>query len=285
MADRYAVATGDWNNTATWSTSSGGAPGASFPTSADAAILDATSGSITVTVNVTSACASLTATGYTGTLTFGSVTLTSSGSVTLGSGMTMTGTGAGQLRINSGTMTSNGISTTLPTLGLGGSVTLNTNGTTWTNISVISSGTYTLSSNLQATTLAVTGISAPIFAGAFNISIGTLSVQPTFSATLIFQSGQTVAISTAITAGWSTGTTTIRASTASSSVIFTYSGLASAATLTRIIFTDIDASGGTALDNWYGGTLTRTSGITNRTSADIGGGSGLLGSIFSSVVR
>ena len=46
----------------------------------------------------------------------------------------------------------------------------------------------------------------------------------------------------------------------------------------KVAFTDVDFSTYstpvTGLDNWYGGTLTRCTGITNRTSADIGGTSG-----------
>lgn len=52
MASRFAVATGDWNNTATWSASSGGAAGASFPVAGDDVFLDAASGAIVVTINV-----------------------------------------------------------------------------------------------------------------------------------------------------------------------------------------------------------------------------------------
>lgn len=65
MADRYWVGgTGSWNSTAKWSTTSGGASGASVPTSVDNAIFDASSGSgavhYTVTVSASSTCANLT---------------------------------------------------------------------------------------------------------------------------------------------------------------------------------------------------------------------------------
>ena len=55
-ADRYSVATGNWNVNATWSATSGGAPGASFPVAGDNAFIE---GGFTVTVNVASACANL----------------------------------------------------------------------------------------------------------------------------------------------------------------------------------------------------------------------------------
>jgi fibronectin-binding autotransporter adhesin len=65
MADRYWVGgAGSWNSTTKWSTTSGGASGASVPTSADNAIFDASSGSgavhYIVTVTDSSTCANLT---------------------------------------------------------------------------------------------------------------------------------------------------------------------------------------------------------------------------------
>ena len=65
MADRYWVGgTGNWNSTTKWSTSSGGASGASVPTSSDNAIFDANSGTahFTVTVTDNATCADLTIT-------------------------------------------------------------------------------------------------------------------------------------------------------------------------------------------------------------------------------
>jgi hypothetical protein len=95
MADRYAVATGNWNSTGTWSATSGGASGASFPTSSDNAIFDAASGAITVTVNVDSACVDLLMNGsggaspFTGTFAGnGSSILSIYGSVSLSGSMT-----------------------------------------------------------------------------------------------------------------------------------------------------------------------------------------------------
>lgn len=82
MADRYWVggtATWDSTTTANWSATSGGAGGASVPTSADNVFFDANSGTVTVTVPqlsgsggvlITGApiCANLNFTGFTGTL-------------------------------------------------------------------------------------------------------------------------------------------------------------------------------------------------------------------------
>jgi len=66
---RYAVASNNWNNTATWSATDGGAPGASVPTAADDVFLTALSGAIVVTLTATASCRSLNCTGFTGTLT------------------------------------------------------------------------------------------------------------------------------------------------------------------------------------------------------------------------
>jgi fibronectin-binding autotransporter adhesin len=63
MADRYWVGgTGSWSSTAKWSTTSGGASGASVPTSSDNAIFDANSAAAHYTVTVTdnATCADLT---------------------------------------------------------------------------------------------------------------------------------------------------------------------------------------------------------------------------------
>jgi hypothetical protein len=90
MADRYLVATGNWNSTDTWSDETGGDPGASFPTASDNVFLDANSGAVTLTVNVSSACLNFDCTGFTGTLA-GSVQLAVWGTVfKLAAGMTHT---------------------------------------------------------------------------------------------------------------------------------------------------------------------------------------------------
>jgi len=55
-ADRYSVATGNWNQNSTWSATSGGAPGASFPGSGDNAIIE---GGYTVAITANAACINL----------------------------------------------------------------------------------------------------------------------------------------------------------------------------------------------------------------------------------
>lgn len=75
MPNRYWVGgDGTWNSTDTthWSATSGGAGGASVPTSADSAYFDAASGVSVVTLGETVTCNAVIATGFTGTLAFGS---------------------------------------------------------------------------------------------------------------------------------------------------------------------------------------------------------------------
>jgi hypothetical protein len=92
MANRYWVTggTGDWSSTSNWSATSGGASGASVPTTADAVFFNANSGTGTATVNnVTVSALSLNCTGFTGTIigAGGSSNISCVGNVTLNSTM------------------------------------------------------------------------------------------------------------------------------------------------------------------------------------------------------
>ena len=97
MAARFWVTggTGDWNSTTNWSATTGGASGASVPGSSDTATLDASSGSGTVTLDISPDIQTLTMTGFTGTLAFGTntISLNSTGTIFTGATtMTVTGT-------------------------------------------------------------------------------------------------------------------------------------------------------------------------------------------------
>lgn len=91
MADRYWVGgTGNWTDTARWSTSSGGPGGASVPTSSDNAFFNGSSGTGVATAQPGSNnCAALDCTGYTGTLALNG-SLSVFGNLTFSSGMTFT---------------------------------------------------------------------------------------------------------------------------------------------------------------------------------------------------
>ena len=100
MANRFWVGgSGNWSDTAHWSTTTGGASGASVPTSADNAIFDALSNTTayTVTVDVTANCLDLNFSAAplvsgTITLAFGANYLRFYGNLTLLAGMLFTST-------------------------------------------------------------------------------------------------------------------------------------------------------------------------------------------------
>jgi hypothetical protein len=97
MASRFWVTggTGNWNSTTNWSATSGGASGASVPSTADTATFNASSGSGTATLDISPTVQTLTMTGFTGTLAFGTntISLNSTGTIFTGATtMTVTGT-------------------------------------------------------------------------------------------------------------------------------------------------------------------------------------------------
>jgi len=118
MAARFWVTggTGNWSSTTNWSATSGGASGASVPGSADTATLNASSGSGTVTLDISPDIQTLTCTGFTGTLAFGTntISLNSTGTIFTGA-TTMTVTGTPQIICTNSSATSRTISPTAVT--------------------------------------------------------------------------------------------------------------------------------------------------------------------------
>jgi hypothetical protein len=96
MATKYWVGgNGNWSSLTNWRTTSGGAVVTTAPGSADAAVLDANSGASVVTVDSNITIQTLTCTGFTGTLAFGTntISLNSTGAIFTGATtMTVTGT-------------------------------------------------------------------------------------------------------------------------------------------------------------------------------------------------
>jgi hypothetical protein len=150
MADRYWVlGTGSWSstNTVNWSTSSGGAGGASVPTAADNVFFDANSnvgtGAFTVTMqNSPRVCNDFTASGLDGTMTLAgtSIGLTVSGSLTF-QATNFTRTYSGTTTFNA---TTTGKTVTTNGVAFGAGVTFNGVGGGWTLGSAISLGSNTL---------------------------------------------------------------------------------------------------------------------------------------------
>jgi hypothetical protein len=148
MADRYWVGgTGSWSstNTANWSTSSGGAGGASVPTAADNVFFDAGSdsgGAFVVTLTIAPrVCKDLTIASLNFGMTLaGTIGLTVSGSLSFpATNFTRTYTG-----ITTFNATTTGQTITTNGVVFGDAVTFNGVGGEWTLGSAFSCGTYTL---------------------------------------------------------------------------------------------------------------------------------------------
>lgn len=161
MASRYWVAGGDgnWSSITNWSATSGGASGASVPGSSDAAFFDANSGAGTATVDSSVTIQTLTMTGFTGTLAFGTntISLNSTGTIFTGA-TTYTVTGTPVINCTNSTSTARTISPTAPTE----SNAISFNITAGT-------GTVTFSSNCAVKTLDFTGFTGTLNANARTI--------------------------------------------------------------------------------------------------------------------
>jgi hypothetical protein len=147
MADRFWVGgSANWDaNTGRWSATSGGAGGATVPTTSDDVYFDANSGAITATLSGARSCKNLIFTGFTGTFNFGTYTLTCAGTTVLFvSGMTVSTTSGTLLMNSAGTNTITSAGKTLPMIiisGVGGTTTLQDN-LTCTGISLLNATTF-----------------------------------------------------------------------------------------------------------------------------------------------
>jgi hypothetical protein len=168
MANRFLVSggNGDYDSTTNWSTTSGGASGASFPLIGDDIIIDANSLNAPLNINVVSACKSFTASNYTGTISMLSNLsvngTTNTGNITLSAGMVITGVG-NFIKVftgTTGTITSNGVvfdcnfifqAAAATTTTITGAMQVNGN-ITWslnsTDINTINSGTISVGGDI-----------------------------------------------------------------------------------------------------------------------------------------
>jgi len=157
-ADRYLVATGNWNATSSWSATSGGGSGASVPVAGDNVFIE---GDRTLTVTTNAACASITfASGaaFTSILNINSgITLTVSGTITI----PRTGTADfNRLAVGAGILSV-------------GNIAFTNGGGTNRHEMTISTGTVTVSGNITAT--GATGSATITFSGAGLLQIaGTM---------------------------------------------------------------------------------------------------------------
>jgi hypothetical protein len=222
MADRYWVGgTAIWDATAgtKWSTTSGGAGGASVPTSADDVYIDVNSGVVTVTVtNALASCRNLSFTSPAGDFagTFaGPVQINISGSLTLVQGMTRTFTGA--LLFNSTTAQTircNGIS-------LDSQITFNG-----------VAGSWALQDNLtNAAARTVTLTNGSIALGANTLSTGLFSSTNTNTRTLDFGTGKILLSGNNATV-WNTADVSTMTVAGSRTVDLSYAGATGTRTIT-----------------------------------------------------
>ena len=268
MADRYWVGgTANWDGTAgtKWATTSGGAGGASVPTSADAVFFtNLSTGTCTIATGNTGAL-SINCTGFTGTLA-GTGDITVSGSVTLVAGMTFSYSGnltvVGTATITSagktfgGAFFVNGAGITV-SLADDIRVTLNivvTQGTFTTNNSIVtaagfnSSNSNTRTVNLGSSTVTFTGVS-PINFGTntgLTFNAGTSSIICSAAAATIIGGGGAAA--TGVTF-YNVSFTSTTASTHVISSINTFNNLTitapSAAGVTQVAFDSRQTINGT----------------------------------------
>lgn len=167
MANRYWVGgTATWDGTAgtKWATTSGGAGGASVPTSTDDVFFDGNSGANTVTIGITSGAKSINCTGFTGTLT-GTSAITVFGDVTLVSGMTFTHTG---------TKTISGTATIITAGKTFGALTIDWPGITVSLGDAINLGNFNLT--VTAGTFTTTASNYSVTAARITLQGGTLTL-------------------------------------------------------------------------------------------------------------
>jgi len=162
MAERHFINGGVnllWSTTGNWSLTEGGAGGQAVPTAAEDVFFDAGSPDCTINTS-TRACKTLTASAYTGTLTFDQ-DLQVSGNITIGANMNFAGAATNELyMIAAGTWTTNG--KTIPQdIMIGGFL----------------SGTVTLADALTTSgLLSLTNATSTTFAGDFHITAATCNI-------------------------------------------------------------------------------------------------------------
>jgi hypothetical protein len=258
---------------ANWANSSGGAGGVIIPTQNDAVIVDSSSGSPTITLSAVPACASLTTTGATCTLS-STGTLQLNGSMTLSATTTWSATGIMSI-IGTGTVTTNAVSLASPITiaGISQTVTLGSALTT-TGAITLTNGTLALG-GFDANCLTFTGTGTAARGVTFgtnyvNItSTATGTVLDITTATLFTPSGaggfKLTGAASAVTRTIVVGTTGGAATTAPN--VFVAAGSDTVAITTAswvgdLIFTGFTGTYAPAAATTVAGSLTAVSGMT-----------------------
>jgi len=213
MAARFWVTggTGNWNDTSNWSATTGGASGASVPGSADTATFNASSGSGTATLDISPDIQTLTCTGFTGTLAFGTntISLNSTGTIFTGA-TTMSVTGTPLIICTNNSATARTITPTSVTEA--NSISFRVTAGT---------GTFTTSSSSSIRNLDFTdGVNPTGYAGA--ATFGTMTIFGDFKAS----TGMTCPASSNVTTfGATSGTKTINTAGVTFDRPFTFNGV------------------------------------------------------------
>ena len=225
--------TGNWSDTARWSTSSGGGSGAALPTSLDDVVFDSASNATayTSTVNATSRCNKLTITGPAS----GNVTLAGSSALIIHDNVTLPATGLTRTYTGAITLSGSTSGKTLTTNGvaLGSSITVDGVGCEWTLGSALNNGT----SNVTIT-------NGSFDCATYNLTLGSLLSTGQHARTIAFGSG-TIAAATNINCGVTENTAanlTVTAGTAQinlSNQVPTFSG--NGKTFYNVAFTSTSA--------------------------------------------
>ena len=164
MAARFWVGgTGTWDasSTTNWSATTGGAGGASVPTSADTVTIDASSGSGTITVNTNFTITTLTCGAMNMTLDFSA----NNNTPTITNSFTISGTGTRTLNMGNGVWTFSGLTFTIGTI---------------TNLTINQGASSILFTNTSNSTLTLATTNYPLYWNKFTFSrgasTGTISI-------------------------------------------------------------------------------------------------------------
>ena len=244
-ANRYSVATGNWNNTATWSATSGGASGASVPGAGDNAIIE---GGFTVTVNVPSACANLSVAGGS-TLNVGGFNFTVNGTASISGNVNYTNAAGVKTFIGLVTIAPGGIwtnNTINSPVTFSGGITNNGTFNSGTGIHTFNTNNQAITGTFSIPSVTVTGITLT--------NNGTLTVGTALAGT----GGLTQGINSTLNLGGTSGITTLTASNNGNTVNF--SGAAQTVNISSYFNLTISGSGNKTLagSSSVGGTLTLT---------------------------
>jgi len=208
MANRYWVGgTATWDGTAgsKWALTSGGTGGQAVPTTSDTVFFTNLSGANTVTIGTGAVCSTLTMTGFTGTLAFGTNTISAAGTGTVFTGATTYSvSGTPLILVTNATATARTITA--------GSVT--------------EANSISFNINNGGSTLTVTGaVRNLIFSGSFGGSFPNNIL--TIYGNLTFKSGMTITAGTsARTFAATSGTQKITSATLNLDFPLTFSGTA-----------------------------------------------------------